>query len=181
MFFGNLHLRMAYDSAREQYMTDNPPAFKTGAKSCNRCALCCWTRPPRLSKYELHRLAERFGLTDAEFFQKRCVIDNPGTSNYCPVLIRTHQTDMAGHYLQTSETYSFDSPCSFLSRADGVHSCELQSDKPPECAGHECWNPTDVDSKKYEWTDEELKALGWDGEDTDYDDDDSGFDNYSDE
>jgi hypothetical protein len=169
--FGNFHLRMAYDSERNRYMENNPPAFKTGSTSCNRCALCCHTRPPRLTQDELHRLALKFNMTDREFFREHCVIDNPGGSDWAPVLIRADQKHLAGCVLPSDETYSFSSPCHQLATVDGVHSCQLEDAKPSECAEHKCWDDDSGDiSKRYNWTREELIAIGWSGDEYESDD-----------
>jgi len=143
------------------YKEKHSPSSVTGETKCNQCGTCCWTRPPRLSQTELSNIARSLGKTDREFFLECCVIDNPGGSSLCPVLIRSHQQHHAGYYLPAQETYSFDSPCAFLDQENG-NACKFHSTKPFECSSHDCWNDSSIELK-YNWSNEELIALGWSG------------------
>jgi Fe-S-cluster containining protein len=162
MFLG-LYASSDFDRKRHLYIEQHPPAWKTGAYECQRSGCCCWTRPPRLTQQDLARLAERFGMTPAEFFKAYCVVDDPAGSENCPVLARTHQLDnYVSHYLSSDETFSFESPCQFLDVENG-NACKIHDVKPEECAGHRCWDKENETKVSVEWTREELLSLGWDG------------------
>lgn len=140
------------------------PAYKRpGAQACVRCGLCCWKRPPRLTRDNLVAAANALRLGPEEFFKAYCVVDNP-SGTLAPVLRRADQARFGGLWLPPAETYSMSSPCVFL---DDLHpqacGCKLQGDKPLECRQHLCWvadNTVHVEA----WAPAEIAALGWDGD-----------------
>lgn len=135
------------------------PAHTRGASSCVRCGLCCWKRPPVLTRADLERLAAREGLTPAVFFARFCVVDDPGDI-LGPVLRREHQA--AGEYLSQRETYSIETPCVYHDAAVG---CRVHDIKPEQCQRCECWKPDDDSVPDVAaWKEEDLRALGWNGE-----------------
>jgi Fe-S-cluster containining protein len=161
---------MLFRDKLAQLSQKNPPSSETGESSCNRCGLCCWRRPPRLTQDELKRIAAHIGKTDSEFFQEFCVVDDPACNPMpVPVLRREHQHYLAGEYLPADETYSIESPCVFLDTENG-NACKLNDCKPQECAGFKCWEDGHK-SLVYSWTRDELSALGYLGEPEDWRDD----------
>ncbi len=125
---------------------------------CERCGVCCWQRPPSLSRADLARLSQWRRLEPRAFFLRFCVVDDPGPHTLGPVLRRRHQKALRGQWLPMRETYSIASPCVFLGR-DG---CVCHDVKPEECTAAQCWGKEER-STDYGWTRDELTALGWDG------------------
>lgn len=177
MSFGSMFRSILFQSELNRLKRDNPPSSETGETSCNRCGLCCWRRPPRLTQSELSDAAKFLGKPDAEFFQEFCVVDDPGSNPMpVPVIRRAHQESYAGQYLPSSETFSLESPCVFLDTENG-NTCKLHEHKPSECAGFKCWE-CDGASKHVTWTDAEMKAIGYNGDDSDWDYSDD-YDSYA--
>ena len=135
---------------------------------CERCGVCCWQRPPALSCDDLSRFAKWRGLSPSEFFQRFCVVDDPGNHSLGPVLMRRHQKRLRGRWLPMRETYSIASPCVFL----GKKGCVCHEVKPQACERQRCWAKC-VPTNDYGWTLDQLRSLGWDGhkfDPEDYDD-----------
>ena len=141
------------------------PAELRGEDHCCQSGFCCWARPGALTQDDLKKLAVHKGISEQEFFEQYCVVDNPGSSVWCPTLRRKHQE--GGKFLSDAETFSVQSPCVFLS---SENKCEVHEVKPTECQAYKCWEPAGK-RPKFSWTIEELLELGWDGLHSDDDDD----------
>jgi hypothetical protein len=71
--------------------------------------------------------------------------------------------------MPSRETFAISSPCVYLS--EGQTCCVHGDAKPTVCRTAGCWSPqTDAACGVVTWADEELKALGWDGDTDDYGD-----------
>lgn len=149
-----------YYTKLKQMEIDHVPANYRKETACVRCSVCCWRRPPTLTKDDLDTLALSFKLTPAEFFMKFCVVDEIA-GVFGPVLIRAGQKESAGTWLSSVETFAISTPCIFLN--DAERACILPIEvKPGLCAKYGCWSDETIPHEP--WTKEELKALGWDGE-----------------
>lgn len=166
---------ISYYSKLKMYEEAHPPSRVTGESKCNRCGSCCWTRPPRLTQTDLEKVSSFLEMSPSDFFKTYCVVDDPA-GTLAPVLIREHQSHLAGEYLPSDETFSIEQPCAFLGQT--TNSCRLQNAKPQECALHECWSKDTEKPSKFEWTKNELMLLGWDGVDWD---DRTDLDEYEDD
>lgn len=146
-------------------VADNIP----GATECNRSGYCCWKAPGELTSADLDRLAVKFSLSREEVFKQYCVVDTYGASDrFILRLARKHQTKYLGKMIPAEETYSLESPCTFLDKERGQPaSCMVHDSKPTVCANFKCWMPAasdvEIDEAMQKWTPDELKKLGWDG------------------
>lgn len=154
--------REVFNAEMRRRWKKRPRATDLGESKCRRCGNCCWQRPPRLSPEDLERLAQLKELTPREFFERYCVVDDPGNSELGPVLIRASQRSYAGEWLPDSETFSLEAPCIFLDDEQGVARCKVHAHKPEECRGMECWDVREH-AERHAWTTAELCALGYGG------------------
>ena len=158
----------AFGHKLQQIKFEHPTAEATGQQSCCRSGVCCWRRPGELTSEDVKRLAAHFSITPQEFFATYCVVDDIAGKR-CLVLRREHQSEYAGRFLPWDETYSIESPCVFLDRQD--HTCKVHDVKPECCQIFKCW--VGQNKEIFGMSDDDLKWLGWDGCDDDYDDNDS--------
>jgi Fe-S-cluster containining protein len=163
---GERLLRVAHkklDALEKQY----PTAEATKAKKCCRSGVCCWRRPGGLDKSDVPKIAEKLKLTPQELFSTLLVVDRLD-KGYVLLPRREHQVSIAGKFVPWRESYSMESPCVFLQRDGNQAKCKIHSVKPTTCRSYKCWEPSDKEpGGDPEWTERELKDLGWSGDEND--------------
>lgn len=146
-----------------------------GKGSCCRSGNCCWVAPCQLTHIDLVALAAHHDLTEAQFFMQYCVV-NPRPRGCYQINLRRASWE-GGKYVEDSQSWDASSPCVFLDDpVNGEATCKVHDIKPLigssiDCTSHE--NPDeDQEGLEWDWTREELIALGWDGKTGDSDLDD---------
>lgn len=139
-------------------------AMDSGAATCQRSGVCCWTRPCDLFPGDEQRIADHLGVAVPELFRSSLVVDNMQDGVGYRVLPRRGQQE-GGRYLTSRETFDLDTPCVFLD-VEHDNACRIQPVKPQGGAQFVC-TLTDAEIKALPhptWTEEQLAALGWDGD-----------------
>ena len=128
---------------------------------CNQCMHCCWKRPGEWAGPEnLAQTAALMNMAPEAFFKAYCVVDDlHGEITVVPR--RVEQADVAGTMLTSERTFDFDTPCVFLDTEK--KECKVHAAKPQSCAVFKCWEPQQ-DQVVCGWTQDDIKALGWDGD-----------------
>lgn len=137
-----------------------PTSRKAELDHCNQCGICCWRRPGEFAGPEdLAASAKLVNMDPPEFFRTFCVVDDLH-NKLTVVPRRSGQADVAGTYLNSDRTYDIDTPCVFLNTDS--NECRIHEAKPQACVEFKCWNPV-KGAKVHSWSEEDMKALGWDG------------------
>lgn len=164
-------LRNNYVARLREYFEKHPPAWETNSKECNKCGLCCLTRPGGLNKEDVERIAKHLKISVKEFVQDYCVADaisshelNDGI--FILLLRRKHQE--GNTLISWRESHSVKTSCVFFIDGD----CKIHEIKPHQCASLRCWEEKEEEGKgSARWTRDELKAVGYTGEFEDYEED----------
>ena len=163
-FLESHYAREAYFAKLRELKRTHDSASKLGKSSCQRCGICCWVRPPRLSRADLARLASELAISEGDFFDRYCVVDDPANT-FGPVLRRTSQEQWASELLSDAETFNIGGPCVFLERSEetGLASCAVDGVKPDECREQACWVRSSGTLAMPSWPLSELRELGYCG------------------
>lgn len=106
------------------------------------------------------KIAAHLGTTEAALFAEYLVVDESDSGAALVVYPRRRQWN-GGHYLTDAETYGVDTPCVFL----GDDGCQIHEVKPAGGVRYKCWDEaTHGEPPGCEWTEEQVMALGWDGD-----------------
>lgn len=147
-------LQMAHDALSES-------AAAKGEDACCKSGRCCWSGPCRLAPGDETKIAVHLGVTVGELFAQYLVVDENRAGDALVVFPRRRQWE-GGHYLSDDETYDADTPCVFLTDADG---CQIHGAKPSGGAHYKCWDTsTHGEPPGCEWSEEQVMALGWNGD-----------------
>jgi len=158
LFFGRqedfrLRLALAHDALPN-------PASDRGEQSCCRSGRCCWSGPCQLAPADAPKIAAHLGVTVEALFADSLVVDETIDGSALRVMPRREQQG-GGRFLSDDETYDVG-PCAFLG-ADNA--CEIHAVKPAGGAHYKCWDAaTHGEPPGCAWTEEQVKALGWDGD-----------------
>lgn len=138
-----------------------PSSADLNLDHCNQCTHCCWKRPGEFAgPANLAEAAALLEITPEAFFKEYCVVDDiHGRITVVPR--RVEQADIAGTFIAASRTFDIDTPCVFLSTES--KDCKLHAAKPQACAEFKCWKP-DPSQEVCGWSEDDIKALGWDGD-----------------
>lgn len=160
-FIESQNLRDRFFSQLQLIEAANPPAEKTGHTECCQSGVCCWRRPGCLAPEDVPKIAEYLGITEEELFKTKLAVDSiEGVTVLLP--LRKHQSEHGGQMLPWRETYSIESPCTFFG---DDNRCTIHEVKPHDCRAFKCWEHQQW--QPLEFPTDGLKALGWDGRDSD--------------
>ena len=144
------------------------PAMYIKETKCLKCSYCCWQRPGSLDISDVENIAKFLKINAGELFKNYLVVDRiGGETEYCLLPRRKSQEDIVGKFVPTDRTFDIDTPCVFLDEDKKL--CSIHEVKPQGCARMECWlknGETVHVSQKH------LEALGWDGDEYWYDEED---------
>lgn len=150
---------ISYQYSLERKIENSPRAIEQKKNYCCNSGVCCWIRPCALNKEDLSRLAKYMDLTESQFFLEYCAVDEFGSKTI--IMRRKHQS--GGEFITADESYSIQSPCVMLT---DENKCSIHAIKPEQGKSFKCWE-NHKDAKLPEWSNDEIKALGWDGNDDD--------------
>lgn len=138
-----------------------PRAIDRGETSCCRSGRCCWTGSCELSPADVAPIAAHLGISPDALFRDYLVVDDRISEDGLRVMPRRAQ-QTGGHFLSDAETYDVDAACVFLTAAN---ECRIHAVKPAGGAHYQCWNEdTHGSPPGCVWTEDQVRALGWDGD-----------------
>jgi Fe-S-cluster containining protein len=150
---------LRYSQRLAQLKRERPAACLRHLTHCIRCGVCCYHSPAQLSPEDLKRLAAHHSVPIDYYFAHYCAVSLIN-EQLSIVLLRSGQSSYGGQMLPPSQRLNLDTPCLYLDTANG---CRVHEHKPLQCLRAKCWKPNHV--MEVSWRAEDLKALGWSGED----------------